>query len=395
MAARPNRQGAPIPAASGLPSVVLVCGEDEFAVKQRAREIFVGWCGTDGGLDQDLLDASVTSSSEALKALDRLGEALQTLPFFGKGKVVWFRDCNFLAEERHATTQVTERLELLARQLKEFNWSEPCPVRLLISAGKVDKRKVFYKTLDKLGAVESFSAWTVDSKDWADEAETWARKALKTRRKEISDQALAELIERVGPNARALDSEIEKLSLYSGDGEQIEVADVRAITSRNKSARAFALGDALGDRDLPNLLRRLDEELWEVKLDPKKSEIGLLYGLIAKVRAMLMLKEMLREGWIKPEANYPRFKAQLERVPAEQLPKDRRFNPLSLNPYVLYNALPQVNRYSQAELVRAMEILLQANRRLVSSQLDQALVLQQALVEIVGTPTARPAPAAA
>jgi hypothetical protein len=44
---------------------------------------------------------------------------------------------------------------------------------------------------------------------------------------------------------------------------------VAAICTRNKTARAFALGDALGDRDLPRLLRRLDEELWEVKSSSK------------------------------------------------------------------------------------------------------------------------------
>jgi DNA polymerase III delta subunit len=130
-------------------------------------------------------------------------------------------------------------------------------------------------------------------------------------------------------------------------------------------------------------LQRLDEELWEVKLDPRKSEIGLLYGLISKVRALLMLKEMLREGWIKAEADYSRFKAQLERVPANGLPADRRFNPLALNPYVLYKALPQAKKYTEAELVRAMELLLECNRRLVSSNLDESLVLQQTLVQIV------------
>ena len=45
------------------------------------------------------------------------------------------------------------------------------------------------------------------------------------------------------------------------------------------------------------------------KVRSRKSEIGLLYGLIAKVRAMLLLKEMLREGWVKPEMDYNRFKA--------------------------------------------------------------------------------------
>jgi len=44
---------------------------------------------------------------------------------------------------------------------------------------------------------------------------------------------------------------VEKLALYVGDKKQVEFEDVAAICSRNKTARAFALGDALGDRDLP------------------------------------------------------------------------------------------------------------------------------------------------
>ena len=107
---------------------------------------------------------------------------------------------------------------------------------------------------------------------------------------------------------------MEKLSLFIGDRKEIEAADVAAVCTRNKSARAFALGDALGDRDLPRLLRTLDEELWELKFDKQKSEIGLLYGLISKVRALILLKEMLREGWIKADGDYNRFKAQLERA---------------------------------------------------------------------------------
>jgi len=371
----------PRSASKEIAALMLVCGEDEFAVKQRAKQIYQEWSKELGGMDHEILDASVSHSGEALKVLARLREALQTLPFFGSAKVIWLKDCNFLGDERAATAQaVTESLVELAQELKNFTWEN---VRLLISAGKVDKRKVFYKTLDKTGTVESLAGWSADDRDWADQAEAWGRKALRDRQKEISDEALAELITRVGPNARQLDNEIEKLALYAANKDEIQLEDVAAICTRNKTARAFALGDALGDRDLPRLLRRLDEELWEVKLDPQKSEIGLLYGLISKIRAMILLKEMVREGWIKADADYPRFKAQLERLPAAELPEDRRFNPRSLNPYVLYKALPQVKRYSQAELVNAMDLLLRCNQRLVSSGLDEALVLQQTLVQIV------------
>jgi len=361
--------------------LALVCGDDDFAVKQRAKQIFQQWSAELGGMDHEIIEATAGNSGEALTALGKLREALNTLPFFGGGKAVWLRDCNFLGEERTASAaSVTETLAEISEELKTFQWQN---VRLLISAGKVDKRKTFYKTLDKLGTVEAFSAWSMDDKNWVDQAETAALSGFKQRQKEISGAALAELINRVGPNARQLESEVDKLCLFTADRKRVEVADVQTICSQNKTARAFALGDALGDRDLPRLLKRLDEELWETKFDKDKSEIGLLYGLISKVRAMLLLKEMLREGWVKPEMDYNRFKAQLENVPTDKLPADRKFNPLALNPYVLYKALPQVKKYSSSELVNAMDVLLRCNQRLVSSGLDEALVLQQALVQIV------------
>jgi DNA polymerase-3 subunit delta len=365
--------------------LALVCGDDDFAVKQRARQIFTDWSTELGGMDHETIEASVGNSGDALAVIGKLREAINTLPFFGGGKAVWLRDCNFLGEERTASSAaVTEALASLAEELKGFSWQGVC---LLISAGKVDKRKVFYKTTEKIGSVEMFSAWSVDDKDWATRAESAALNSFKQRAKSVSDDALAELVNRVGPNPRQLESEVEKLCLFVGDRKSVALPDVQTICSRNKTARAFALGDALGDRDLPRLLRRLDEELWESKFDKDKSEIGLLYGLISKVRAMLFLKEMLRERWIKETRDYNSFKAQLERVPADKLPADKKFNPLALNPYVLYKALPQARKYSSDELVAAMEVLLQCNRRLVSSGLDETLVLQQALVQIV-TPQA-------
>ncbi|HEX3625971.1 MAG TPA: DNA polymerase III subunit delta [Verrucomicrobiae bacterium] len=369
-----------MPAAKSASPLAFICGTDEFAVKKRAKEIFQDWAGESGDMDQEIIDAAVSNSGDALNAIAKLREAIQTLPFFGSSKIVWLRDCSFLGEERAASAQaVVDTLAELAAELKSFKWDK---VRLLISAGKVDRRKGFFKTLEKIGSVENFEALSADDRDWAERAEGVARGAIRRRGKEISEEALAELVARVGPNTQQLENEAEKLALFLGARQKIEFGDVASICSRNKTARAFALGDALGDRDLPRLLKRLDEELWEMKFDSQKSPIGLLYGLISKVRAMLMLKEMLREGWVKPETDYNRFKAQLARVPAERLPADKRFNPLALNPYVLFRALPQAKRYSREELVRAMDLLLRCNRRLVSSGLDKAFMLQQIIVEI-------------
>jgi DNA polymerase-3 subunit delta len=364
--------------------VLLLCGDDDFGVKERARAVYRQWSEEIGGTDHEIIDAAVSHSGDALAAVGKLRAALQTLPFFGTGKVVWVQNCNFLGEERTANAQaVTETLAELGAELKDFSWKN---VRLLISAGNVDKRRSFYKTVEKLGNVEILNGWSADDKDWADNAERFAVDTLGGLGREIADEALGRLVAFTGPNPRALRSEIEKLHLYTAGRPRIETADVEAIVTRNKQARAFALGDALGERDLPRALRCLDEELWEMRRDPQHSEIGLLYGLISKVRVLLLVREMLARKWVRAEKDFRRFKEQLGRIPAEEMPEDKKLNPLAVNPYVLFKAAAQAGNYTQAELISAMELLLECNGQLISRSLDPALVLQQALVRIAGRP---------
>ena len=360
----------------------MVFGEDDYGVKKRARQLYDQWCADAGGMDHETIDASAANSGEALRSLAKLREALQTLPFFGTAKVVWFQNCNFLGDDRTSTAQaVTESLNGLAQELKTFRWTN---VRLLISAGKVDKRKTFYKTLEKVGEVESFAALSIEDKDWGRQAEVFVERELRGLNKTISEEALGELVSNVGPNFRELTNEVQKVALHADARPEITVEDVAAVVTRHRQARAFALGDALGDRDLPRLLRRLDEELWEMRSDTKKSAIGLLYGLISKIRVLIFLREMQSAGFLKPESDFSRFKTQLERLPADILPSDKRYNPLAMNAYVLFKALPQARNYTTPDLVRAMDLLLECNQRLVSSRLDEGLVLQQALVQIAG-----------
>jgi DNA polymerase-3 subunit delta len=380
----PRASKAPAKAAASAAPLYLITGDDDFAVKARARHLFDKWREEGGGFDHEIIDATASNSSGALGAISKLREALQTLPFFGGSKVVWFQNCNFLGEERTASGQaVTEALASLAEDLKSFTWEN---VKLLITSPKVDKRKTFYKTIDKLGSVESFAGWSADDKDWIDQAEIAARQQIRALGKSISDDALSALVANVGPNSRLLANEIEKLSIFAGERRELTLSDVDTIVSRNKQAKAFALADAVGNRDIGRLLRTLDQELWALRTDSQKTGIGILYGIISKVRSMLFLKEMIKEGWISAGSDYSRFKAALETIPAHELPEDRRFNPLAMHPYMLYNSLAHARNYSSGELVRAMELLLAANQRFVTSSSDEALIFQETLLKIVQQP---------
>lgn len=385
------------PARSTAAPVALIWGEDDFAVDRRARQLFEEWTRAVPEAEREILDARADNSAEALRSLGRLREALQTLPFFGSEKLVWFRNCTFLGDDRTAASAaVTGELSALAQELRRFDWRG---VRLLISAPvAVDRRRVLYKTFEAIGQVEEHPGLSPEDSHWVEQAETFVRRELAARGKRITDTALGRLLSAVGPHLRLLASEIEKLSLYVGERSEITAEDVDAIVSGWKQARAFALAEALGDRHLPAALQALDKELWEIRLkvDKDKSSIGLLYGLIAKVRLLLLLKELVRLGHLTPGASPNQVRAGLARLPTDLLPADRRYNPAAQHPYVVSKALAQVANYSTRELVRAMDTLLECNQRLVGSGLDDALVLQQALVQIIGAarPAARRAAAA-
>ena len=132
-----------MPSEPQLPAepLCLVFGDEDFLVRDRAKQIYEGWCAAAGGMDHEVVDGTVRNADEALQALAKLNEALQTLPFFGGNKVVWLRGANFLGDDRTASSAaVTDRLTELAKSWESFDWQG---VQLLISAGKVDKRKSF------------------------------------------------------------------------------------------------------------------------------------------------------------------------------------------------------------------------------------------------------------
>jgi DNA polymerase-3 subunit delta len=386
---KPERAGPP-PARAADPALVLVCGAEDLTVKERAQALYRQWCAAVGGLDHELLNGTAGNAEEALQALSRLREALQTLPMFGRAKVVWFQDCNFLGTDQTSTAaSVGKALEGLAQDFERLTWGD---LRLVISAGEVDKRRLFVKTVGRLGAVEEIAGLSYENKDWESQAQACVADALRARNKTISGEACAQAAALVGPHIRVLRNEAEKLALYVGERAEVRLEDVAAVVTGEKHAKDFALADAVGARRLPEVLQALDDALWEMRSDKKKSAIGLLYQLISKVRGLLLVKDLVRGGHLKPGGHPGALRAQLNRMPPLALPADKRYNPLAMNPYALFNTLKQSVNYTTAELVRAMRVLLDCNRRLVSSQVEDGLILQQALVAIVGAGAPLPPP---
>lgn len=366
--------------------VILVAGDDDFCVKRRARQLYNQWCAATAGLDNEIIDAEARSQAEAIKATAKLRESLQTLPFFSGAKVVWFRDCTFLAPEprnRSSPLLPPDALSDLIAFLESFKWTS---TRLIISGSPVSSDSPLLATVKKIGRVEILNGLSSADKDWPDQAEEFVRAELKVCNQEIDDDALGALVAAVGPNLRQLAIETEKVSLHAGANRKITLADVTAVVSRRRQVQAFGLAEAVGDRDLSAALRHLTDELAQTRSQSDRPGIGLVHMLLAKLRNILLMKELHRMGYLKPTNTYQKFKLSLQQVPPELFTDDPKTNPLKAHPFTLFRAALQCPNYTVEELVSGMEILLDANRKLVMSQLDDSVILQKALVDIIGSP---------
>src|SRR6476659_5012566 len=110
-----------------------VVGSDESAVKTAAAELAATLTPPGAGdFGVEIIDGCADNADQAAARIRSAIEALQTLPFFGGGKLVWLKNVNFLADNRiGGAAAVHEALEELRAVLESDFGGE---VKFLLSA---------------------------------------------------------------------------------------------------------------------------------------------------------------------------------------------------------------------------------------------------------------------
>ena len=85
--------------------------------------------------------------------------------------------------------------------------------------------------------------------------------------------------------------------------------------------------------------------------------------------------------------SYPAFSKALEALPKGETGHLPRKKDGGINAYPLFLAAQVSNRFTAAELKNALEACLEANERLVTTQLEPHLVLNQLVTKILIQPT--------
>jgi DNA polymerase-3 subunit delta len=372
----------PVPAtATKTKAIYLVGGADEFSIKETAAKLADKLAPKKAGeFGLEIIEGSAANQDEALRVLSRVREALNTVGLFGGGdKLVWLKNTDLLADSPTTRAEaVKEALTELADLLKSGLGEG---VVLLISAVGCDRRKTLYKTLEKVGDVQFFEALEEGKGDSDEEIEAFIQTKLRADSKTMGAEAVQAFRELVAPSLREIANELEKLFLYVGKRHDITREDVRAICSVSRQAVIWELTDALGARRTTQAITAL-----ESLLDAGEQPIGVLMMLVAQFRLMLLARDLLERKLISVRdgqgGNFEFVKA-FERLPEQVTAHFPRTKEGALpNAWRLYRCALGAKNFSTAELIRAMDLLLEANRQLVTTQLDDRLIIEEAIVKI-------------
>jgi DNA polymerase-3 subunit delta len=369
----------PVARTKAQAQVHAVVGSDEAEVKRAARSRATEMTPAAGGdFGTDIIDGVADNAEQATSRVHQTIDALLTFPFFGGEKLVWLKNANFLGETVTGRAQsVIDALDKLANTVRT---GIPETTRFLLSATEIDKRRSFYKTLQKLAKVEIFDRLDSSKSGWEEEAASLVERAAATHRLNFSAEALEIFVLFTGGDRRLIESEVEKLDLYLGDAQRsVSAEHVRLLVPLSRNGVVFELGNALAERNLQRALTLLDQLLFQ-----GETPIGIMFGaVIPTVRHLLLVKDLMARHKLARPAQPFFFGRTLERLPADALAHLPRKKDGSINPFGLGLAAVHVQRYKSSELREALAACLETNLQLVTSGADPRVAVSQLLARII------------
>ncbi|HEX5157243.1 MAG TPA: DNA polymerase III subunit delta [Ktedonobacterales bacterium] len=182
----------------------------------------------------------------------------------------------------------------------------------------------------------------------------WVTRRARAQGRRITPESVRMLVESLGDDLRMLASEIDKLGTYVGDGGEIGVDDVRALTPVARQSKVFDLTDALARRDTSAALALLHELLAN-----GESPLGIVALTAFQTRSLMQVKLLSDRG-----------------MPAHQIA-----SAAGIAPFVVEKSLRLARRFTFAQLEAAHRTLLEIDTSLKRSRMTPELALDLLVLE--------------
>ncbi len=356
----------------------MIVGTDEGQVREEALALYTHLTGgNDDGFTHETIDGNADNAEGAFQVCSASIQSLMTMPMFGGDKVVWLRNVNFLGDDVTGRAQRTEAgVEALRGVLEK---GLPEGIRFILSADKVDKRRAFWKFLEKAASVRTFDKIDISRDGWQEEVGRLVEGRARELGLDFENDALELFILLAGEQTKQIANELEKLDLYLGtERRTVKVEDVRALVPLSKAAVIFETGQAIQAGNILRAIQLIDEQL-----AAEESAVGIMRASIINVVRNLYMAKLILEKFKAPAGSYGAFAAALNKLPAA----DRAWLPQKkdgsgVNVFPIFLAVPNAKNFDLDGLQRVMEQTQRADQALVTTGLDHRLILHRLLAEI-------------
>ena len=261
----------------------------------------------------------------------------------------------------------------------------PATNHLILISDLVDKRRRLYKTIKSVGVVIDCSVSkgnrSADKREQQEALKAHMKRILKKVGKTMAPGGFESLYEKIGPDIRSFDSELEKVATFVGDRGEILPADVEKVTKRTKQDPIYEMSNAIAERNSRKALFFLDSLLKD-SIHP----LPILGAVINQIRKLILAKDFIRSksgGSWRKDLSYGGFKKMILSELEQREPDSLTRN---VHPYAVYMTLKQSHNFTLAELIQALELLLDTDIRLKSSGQNAKVVLEHAVLSICVAP---------
>ncbi len=363
-------------ASAGSDQLYLFYGTDEAKVKEAALKLSQKIAPKDDEFGLEIVNGAAENSDHATRILAQAHEAIQTIPFFGGDKVVWLQSTNIFGTNQTAKSETTlKAVESFSEQLQT---TIPPDVKVIISAVEMDKSRRFFKQISKFATTQAFDKVDISKDGWEAQVMAVVSKRAEKMGLTFGYGVLDRFVMTAGADTSVLNSELEKLSLYCGSREVTE-QDVIDMVTATHAGVIFEIGEAITRKDLPRTL-----DLIERQLRRGEGPIGILRAaIIPKIRGLLHAKDLVTRHNLSVGRNFRSFEADVARLPEAETAHLPRKKDGNLSVYPIFLSAQATRKFSVPELVQALEACLEADLRLVTTQLDHRLVLCQLVTKIL------------
>ena len=355
-----------------------VVGSDDGLVREEALQLYNQLTnGVDDGFTHETIDGIADNAESAHEICSATVQSLLTMPMFGGDKVVWLRNANFLGDTVTGRAKRTDAgVESLRTTLEN---GVPDGVKFLLTAQGIDKRRAFWKFIEKNAEVRACERIDTSRDGWEDKVAALVHKRSSELNLTFTRDALQLFVMLAGEQTRQIDNELEKLDLFLGTNRR-EVAedDVRLMVPLSRAAVVFEIGRALQTGNAARAIHLVDQQL-----SADESAIGIMRASIIGVVRNLFMARLIIDRFKAPTHNYQAFAGTLNRLPeADRAWLPRKKDGSGVNVFPIFVCAGNAENFDLDALLGVMEATLVADRALVTTGLDHRLVLHRLIVQI-------------